>query len=720
MGTPPPSKDDWSRADYSSFHDLDESASDSEDATTQLSQIKAILGSCGAKSLDGSKLSYRVLHGDDTSEQTIYLPENHKALRTVPTMVRRFHLEHSKRPRGTNPLYDPDNPTGEGADPREGGRFPEEHLKKCALSVAAGMTSIPETQIEEVPDEDLPTGFDRHDDPQEEWSDYEDETGDPSRLALDEDGFDEDDTEDIEDTPPPNNSTMPKPMDRTLPVSDAYSEYIRSLYRQTSFRASKQFILPSIASGLAILEDVEMTKKYQSHKLDLDACSLIIAVWLLICLRLYIGDIPPGQVRASKCCFSLCLTALSTSSPLVINVEMVENWENQLYVNKNSPWKKELWQRVPVMPSLTKQPRNIIEKEFLDCHRIRDAHQIAKSILDMEEGSGRSPLQVLMPGSREQFAKSLSRLVGSVPVETMTACITGQLPREIHRKGSKVRAEAKKLYVKGSRSPMIYYNSVTDPSGMSPSAAQYLLIVGDLRRYAKAYPSADDLEWIWSIDHVHNPPKSWTRAYNKRGLRRYLDWKGKSLSKGKSYDKNRAKIVNLFANALEKRCQATEQDGNPHQPLLEAIAEIGYTIAPMVRLRDHRNHRSSNYLMNLTEALLRNRFGGFGLTQAVLFAVCDDFHAWLGEIAFTQLVQAYTYNARGFSHFPAGFSNGSAWRKISSEQWSDLRQGFGKSQDERFLKYFDEFDAKTRLSVGEDTLKDICTLINEIKIGVSS
>ena len=69
------------------------------------------------------------------------------------------------RPRGINPLYDPDNPTGEVADPREGGRFLEEHLRECATSVAAGLTSIPETQMEKVPDDDLPTRFNRHDDP---------------------------------------------------------------------------------------------------------------------------------------------------------------------------------------------------------------------------------------------------------------------------------------------------------------------------------------------------------------------------------------------------------------------------------------------------------------------------------------------------------------------------------------------------------------------------
>lgn len=45
-----------------------------------------------------------------------------------------------------------------------------------------------------------------------------------------------------------------------------------------------------------------------------------------------------------------------------------------------------------------------------------------------------------------------------------------------------------------------------------------------------------------------------------------------------------------------------------HAPLNVPVVEIGYSTEPMRRLQEHFEHESSNYLMNLAEALFEYEF----------------------------------------------------------------------------------------------------------------
>lgn len=59
--------------------------------------------------------------------------------------------------------------------------------------------------------------------------------------------------------------------------------------------------------------------------------------------------------------------------------------------------------------------------------------------------------------------------------------------------------------------------------------------------------------------------------------------------------------IRYFYDALEERL--TYEDWS--RPLDILLKEVGYTKDLASRLKDHQTHTSSNYLMNLTEAILR-------------------------------------------------------------------------------------------------------------------
>ena len=55
----------------------------------------------------------------------------------------------------------------------------------------------------------------------------------------------------------------------------------------------------------------------------------------------------------------------------------------------------------------------------------------------------------------------------------------------------------------------------------------------------------------------------------------------------------------------------TLMEGQPiHAPLSVPVIEIGFSNDPYTRLKQHRHHESSNYLMNFAEAAFETEFPG--------------------------------------------------------------------------------------------------------------
>lgn len=203
----------------------------------------------------------------------------------------------------------------------------------------------------------------------------------------------------------------------------------------------------------------------------------------------------------------------------------------------------------------------------------------------------------------------------------------------------------------------------------------YVDICSDIERYTKTVCSAEDYHWAALIDQRWAPSKSWPSELTLQGFRRYLDWRNVIVNKTARRCINRRKILSSFNHQLLTRVRQERHAGRIHTPFQAAITEVGYSIRPKTRLAEHKQHRSSNYIMNVVDAMLRYRYGGaFTLKQGILFSCWHLAQPWLSEIAFTQLAQGYVQNAGGFSHYPAGFSNGSAWSKTPMKQWAAYQQ----------------------------------------------
>jgi hypothetical protein len=110
-----------------------------------------------------------------------------------------------------------------------------------------------------------------------------------------------------------------------------------------------------------------------------------------------------------------------------------------------------------------------------------------------------------------------------------------------------------------------------------------------------------------------------------------------------------------FVRMLQHRIASvalTDRD----KPLQFPLVEIAYAKRCIDRLKDHKRHSSSNYVMNLTEAIcaaLAHEFGTlFAIEQAVIYLIWLPEQTEISEIGFTKLAESYTHNAGGFSNFP--------------------------------------------------------------------
>lgn len=244
--------------------------------------------------------------------------------------------------------------------------------------------------------------------------------------------------------------------------------------------------------------------------------------------------------------------------------------------------------------------------------------------------------------------------------DILKAIIDGSLPRQLLDRQSSVRKAVESLPLENGY-PIIYINYIVDATGNGPTKAEWLTICSDLLRYVKENPMAADNEWAHGIDTLLEPRASWTRVGNDSGLRRSLDLGRVGLNR-----RGRA-AVRCFASNLEKRCRSS-----PEGRLYPALSEIGYSLYVVDRLKAHYVHQG-NYLLNLVEALLANRYEGYELLQSPIFLAWRKIQAWFAEILFSTLLPSYITEGMGYNHHPAGGSNASA-AKLTTKDWKTMRK----------------------------------------------
>jgi len=214
-----------------------------------------------------------------------------------------------------------------------------------------------------------------------------------------------------------------------------------------------------------------------------------------------------------------------------------------------------------------------------------------------------------------------------------------------------------------------------DGSGMGPAPFHMLQLTSDAQKYIGQCTNDDETDqWSREIDRIWYPQSRASKPQERRyadSKRHIAGRKGYTLQR---YQTRRDRITIWIDNRLQAAKLAIE-DGEGLFPSTSPQVNIGYSIKAIRRLRQHKSHSNSNYLMNLVESLVYHRYGPkIEIRQLILASCWDPAHPWFGEIAVTDLVQGYTGSGHGFSFCAAGLSNCSMHQSISNQDMTRVIQ----------------------------------------------
>ena len=195
--------------------------------------------------------------------------------------------------------------------------------------------------------------------------------------------------------------------------------------------------------------------------------------------------------------------------------------------------------------------------------------------------------------------------------------------------------------------PSIYVQYLVNDQGESPTPQVLLDILDFVELYTRGYGKRDGPsgQLAAEVDSAMGT-KSWSSTgVALQGKRRYIESDSQFDTCLAWVESSRARLSRL---PLDK-------------PLDRPFAELGYASNPNVRLNQHAKHTSSNYLMNLTEAICMAKFNeNYSIKQYVVLHLIHYAHAMWGEILYHRIGLIYTMQGGGFSHHVAGASHGGA------------------------------------------------------------
>ena len=249
-----------------------------------------------------------------------------------------------------------------------------------------------------------------------------------------------------------------------------------------------------------------------------------------------------------------------------------------------------------------------------------------------------------------------SVLIGTHP-EILDSILRGDVARTYVRdKEFRKLLDTIREHERARSRPAVYLNQIADARGHSPSPNDVLQIIPKLIGYV----NGTDANYIALIDKMTRSGNAELRAQDDL-YRKYM------YSRGQLSATRQAK-TSAFLHALKNRCLSTPAEDR-HLPLAGWVPELGYTHATENRLRQHKSHQSSNYIMNLFDCALSLEWPQrFSVQQFIIFVCTHPTEAVMAEILFTRLALGYTGNGGGFTHYPPGLSNDSA-RWYHTEEW---------------------------------------------------
>ena len=140
------------------------------------------------------------------------------------------------------------------------------------------------------------------------------------------------------------------------------------------------------------------------------------------------------------------------------------------------------------------------------------------------------------------------------------------------------------------------------------------------------------------IDNFEKPDlKRISLEQTKTGYRRYMSIKPRASTDDSWLSKESTTAARHFERYSPKHILETT--------MFTKIREVGYSVRCNSRLKQHANHSSSNYIMNLADAVFHTQRAifpkSFGIEQFVIYLVWDGRQPEIAEIGSAKLALSY-------------------------------------------------------------------------------
>ena len=488
----------------------------------------------------------------------------------------------------------------------------------------------------------------------------------------------------------------------SLNISDLYQRYtgaVTLLCKETATQDAD----PHIQEGLAVAVDTAASIRLNestAHDDDCDvyAFALVIHVWQIVCFRMQHGSLPSADIDVSLC---LNLTTYFLSAHAIVENYCtvsseklrcaVQYWENRLkLMGQGNRWMEDRWTTTVQHVDQEKVVyRNETADRYLKALENDGKEGLTISIIEQETKGGFTQLYTMIqqsPDAEKKLRRQIASMLYSMDPSLLKAMIQGQLPRLAKVRSRSVYRAIKELNEQDFIQPGTYMTCICDHVGLSPTPHQWQRVCEQMLKYVQIGGEHNNL--AQQIDQQLHPKSSWPKELARKGLRRYTEWQSYMEKGTHTPDSVHRHWVKYFVKKLQKRIK-----GQPiHAPLAVPVIEVGFSNDPRKRLRQHRHHESSNYLMNLAEAIFETEYpGAFQLEQMIVFACYRPIQPWLSLIIVAQLAQGFVERGAVVSHDPIGQLHARLNSTVPAGIWAQFEDRV--YEDGRFAR---EVEANTR------------------------
>ncbi|KAL8686376.1 MAG: hypothetical protein Q9224_005464, partial [Gallowayella concinna] len=389
-----------------------------------------------------------------------------------------------------------------------------------------------------------------------------------------------------------------------------YIDFLHRLCHSTGTATREDDCIRCFPHLLSEICTFDMSKSFADNQaMDLFALAITIYEWLLICKKRGQGTAPERHQYLYQNWAAYFLSACEFVKPKGIDADSlasaVRYWEDRgfekmgRYFGSRTHWLQTVVPDDPDMPSY----RNQEAQGYLDTLQHDHIEGLTRKLIKLEIELQQSAMK-----ERPDHATwcDTQIMMASIDPDLLTAIIEGQVERKAEIPGSSVSKALLKLDFHKQLPPSIYQNAICDREGNSPTPSQWLKIHHLMQQYVSATEAGHDL--AERVDQIIHPSEAFSvpRTRADKRLRRYTDFDSTTGKRRSEPCRLRRSIIWDFTEELSKRLSVEVESERDHIPLVAPVVEIGFSTNVRRRLRDHRKHERSNYIMNLAQALFED------------------------------------------------------------------------------------------------------------------